>query len=305
MFKKRRLRIMNNFNLPTSDEIKRVKDLGCSQDNRYNDIFNVSIVTRNGKITTDECRAIIEASELFGSREIALTTRLTVEIQGVKYENIDKLIEFLNKHGLETGGTGPFVRPVVSCKGTTCKYGLIDTFDLSKKIHEKFYIGYHSVVLPNKFKIAVGGCPNNCVKPDLNDLGIVGQNIPIFNFSKCRSCKVCHVEQACPIKIIKLTNGVVNLDMNSCNGCGRCKDTCPFGVTEEYANCYKIYIGGHWGKKTAIGRPLSKLFINEDNLMDTIERAILLFKNEGITGEIFADTIARLGFEYVENKLLK
>ena len=32
--------------------------------------------------------------------------------------------------------------------------------------------------LPHKFKIAVGGCPNNCVKPDLNDLGIIGQRVP-------------------------------------------------------------------------------------------------------------------------------
>ena len=30
----------------------------------------------------------------------------------------------------------------------------------------------------HKFKIAVGGCPNNCVKPDLNDLGIIGQMVP-------------------------------------------------------------------------------------------------------------------------------
>ena len=77
-----------------------------------------------------------------------------------------------------TGGTGAKVRPVVSCKGTTCQYGLIDTFALSKKIHERFYVGYHDVVLPHKFKIAVGGCPNNCVKPNLNDMGIIGQRIP-------------------------------------------------------------------------------------------------------------------------------
>ena len=42
-------------------------------------------------------------------------------------------------HGITTGGTGPLVRPVVSCKGTTCQYGLIDTYDLSQKIHERFY----------------------------------------------------------------------------------------------------------------------------------------------------------------------
>ena len=42
----------------------------------------------------------------------------------------------------EMGGTGSKVRPVVSCKGTTCQYGLIDTFALSEEIHERFFHGY-------------------------------------------------------------------------------------------------------------------------------------------------------------------
>ena len=95
--------------------------------------------------------------------------------------------------GLETGGTGSKVRPVVSCKGTTCQYGLIDTFALSEEIHERFYHGYRDVKLPHKFKIAVGGCPNNCVKPDLNDLGIIGQRVPQIDLEKCRGCKVCRL----------------------------------------------------------------------------------------------------------------
>ncbi|MFR4430429.1 MAG: hypothetical protein ACLT4D_14210 [Blautia faecis] len=81
--------------------------------------------------------------------------------------------------GFGNRGTGSKVRPVVSCKGTTCQYGLIDTFGLSEEIHERFYHGYSAVKLPHKFKIAVGGCPNNCVKPDLNDLGIIGQRVPM------------------------------------------------------------------------------------------------------------------------------
>ena len=106
---------------------------------------------------------------------------------------------YLSDNGLETGGTGSKVRPVVSCKGTTCQYGLIDTYDLSQKLHERFYEGYHSVNLPHKFKIAVGGCPNNCVKPNLNDLGIVGQCVPEVDPAKCRGCKLCQVEKSCPI----------------------------------------------------------------------------------------------------------
>ena len=286
------------------EEIKRVKGLGCLQDKRYADVFNVRVITRNGKITSEEHRVIAEAAEKFGSGAVTMTTRLTLEIQGVKHENIQPLIDFLAEHGLSTGGTGSLVRPVVSCKGTTCQYGLIDTYDLSEKIHEKFYVGYHGVTLPHKFKIAVGGCPNNCVKPDLNDLGIIGQRVPMVNYAKCRGCKVCQVEKNCPIKTAKMVDGKIHIDPNACNNCGRCKGKCPFGALEEYQNGYKILIGGRWGKKVAHGMALTKLFTTEEEVMDVIEKAILLFRDEGISGERFADTVARLGFDYVNEKLL-
>lgn len=284
------------------EEIKRVKGLGCLRDKRYADIFNVRVITRNGRISTAEARAIAEAADRFGDGHVAMTTRLTQEIQGVPYDKLDALFAFLGEYGLETGGTGTLVRPVVSCKGTTCQYGLLDTYALSEAIHERFYKGYHGMKLPHKFKIAVGGCPNNCVKPDLNDLGIVGQRIMDRDFDKCRGCKKCKVEAACPIKIAKVVDGKITTE--GCNNCGRCAGVCPFGVTERYTHGAKIYIGGRWGKKTAMGQPLGKIFTDMDEVMDVIDRAILLFRDEGIAGERFADTVGRLGFEYVEGKLL-
>ena len=289
----------------TAEDIKRVKGLGCLKDKRYDDVFNVRVITRNGKITSDEHRAIAEAADRFGSGEAAMTTRLTIEIQGVKYDDIDSLIEFLASHGLETGGTGALVRPIVSCKGTTCRFGLIETYELSEKIHERFYKGYHNVPLPHKFKIAVGGCPNNCVKPDLNDLGIIGQRVPAHDLEKCRGCKKCQVEAACPIGAAKLVDGKLAVDTDACNHCGRCKGACPFGVTSTYINCYKVCLGGRWGKRTAQGRPLSKLFTSEEEVLEVIERTINFYREEGKPGERFADTINRLGFEYVESKIVK
>lgn len=286
------------------EDIKRVKGLGFLQDKRYPDVFNARVITRNGRITTDEHRAIAEAADRFGSGQVAMTTRLTMEIQGVRYENIQPLMDFLNAYGLTTGGTGALVRPVVSCKGTTCQYGLIDTYALSEKIHERFYVGYHNMPLPHKFKIAVGGCPNNCVKPDLNDLGVVGQRVPVPDTEKCRGCKKCQIEKNCPIHAAKLEDGRISIDPDACNHCGRCKGKCPFGAVEEYREGYKILIGGRWGKKTACGRPLPRLFTTEEEVMAVIDRAILLFREEGIAGERFADTVARLGFDYVSGKLL-
>lgn len=287
----------------TNEDIVRVKRLGCLRDKTTEDCFNVRVITRNGKITASEADAITEASRRFGNGEIAFTTRLTVEIQRVKYENIEPLIRFLGKYGLETGGTGPKVRPIVSCKGTTCVFGLIDTFGISNEIHNRFYKEYHNVKLPHKFKIAVGGCPNNCVKPDLNDVGIIGQSIPCVDLEKCRGCKVCATEKACPMKACKVENGKISIDKTLCNNCGRCKGKCPFKVFESYTQGYKIYIGGRWGKKGNRGIPLSKVFTSKNDALDTIEKAILLFKDKGIQGERFAETIDRITFDVTEKLL--
>ena len=203
-----------------------------------------------------------------------------------------------------TGGTGSLVRPVVSCKGTTCQYGLCDTFALSEKIHEQFYLGYRGVKLPHKFKIAVGGCPNNCVKPDLNDLGIIGQRIPNFDEDMCNGCKKCQVANMCPMKACKVEDGVLEIDPEVCNNCGRCVGQCPFDAIEDGKYGFKIYIGGRWGKKVAHGQALSKVFTSEEEMLSVVEKAILLFREQGQTGERFADTIARIGFENVEKQLL-
>lgn len=294
---------LKNNTLPP-EEIKRVKGLGCLQDKRYPDRFNVRVITRNGKITSAEQLAIAKAAEMYGSGEVTMTTRLTLEIQCVPYDKLEELFEFLASNGLKTGGTGSKVRPVVSCKGTTCQYGLCDTFALSQKMHEKFFEGYSSVALPHKFKIAVGGCPNNCVKPDLNDIGIVGQRLVEYDLSKCRGCKVCQVEKACPVKAASVVDGKLKIDTTICNNCGRCVTKCPFHVNDESTYGYKVFIGGRWGKRVASGQALTKIFTSEEEVMDIVEKAILFFRDEGITGERFADTIARLGFDYVNDKLI-
>ena len=181
----------------------------------------------------------------FGDGCVSLTTRLSAEVTGIPYEKIEAFRAFLAESGMETGGTGSLVRPIVCCKGTTCRFGLLDTYALAAQLHERFYKGYHEVQLPHKFKIAVGGCPNSCVKPALNDLGIVGWR----------------------------------------GGC-------------------RIYIGGRWGKKQAAGRPRGRVLAETEDVLRVVEKAILLFKEQGRPGERFGDVIDRLGFENVEAALL-
>ncbi len=258
---------MATLTVSPTDE-KRVKALGFLS-NKGTDNFSGRIITVNGKITAAQQQCIAEAAEKFGNGNITFTTRLTIEVQG-----------------------------------TTCQYGLLDSFALSEEIHHRFYEGYHTVRLPHKFKIAVGGCPNNCVKPDLNDLGIIGQRIPNLDPDECNGCKKCGVVQACPMGAATLSDGVAEIDKSICNNCGRCVDKCHFDAMDGGTYGYKIYIGGRWGKKVAQGRALSKVFTDKEEALNVIEKAILLFREQGKTGERFAKTIERLGFENVEAQLL-
>lgn len=286
----------------TTDE-KRVKALGFLS-NKGTDNFSARVLTVNGKITSSQSKCLSEAAELFGNSTLTFTTRLTVEVPGIPYDKIEDFRAYIAKEGLVTGGTGAKVRPVVSCKGTTCQYGLIDTFALSEEIHERFYKGYSDVGLPHKFKIAVGGCPNNCVKPDLNDIGIIGQRIPNFDADSCRGCKKCSIEEICPIKAAKVIDGILVINKDECNNCGRCIGNCHFDAIKDGTVGYKIYIGGRWGKHVAQGKSLNKIFTSKDEALDVIEKAIFLYKEQGKTGERFSQTIERLGFKNVEAQLL-
>lgn len=238
----------------SADEIKRVKGLGFLH-NKGTDAFSARILTVNGKVTPKQLACVAEAAALYATGDVTFTSRQTMEVQGVPFDKIEVFRAHLAQAGLETGGTGPRVRPIVCCKGSTCLYGRIDTFALAEKIHQRFYTGYHDVSLPHKFKIAVGGCPNNCVKPDLNDLGVIGQRVQAYD------------------------SAVSQIG-------------------------YKVVLGGFWGKRGRRGLDVPMIFTSEDETLDVIEKAILLYRECGKSGERFGMMIERLGFEEVVRHLL-
>ncbi len=284
------------------EDQKRVKALGFLA-NKGTDNFSGRIITVNGKITAKQLQCVAEAADKFGNGDVAFTSRLTLECPGIPYEKIDDFIEYVAQEGLLTGGTGSKIRPVVSCKGTTCQYGLVDTWDLTQDIHEEFFLKWNDVITPHKFKIAMGGCPNNCVKPDLNDLGIVGQLKPNYDEDLCMGCKKCSIEDVCPMDAAKVVDGKLVIDENLCNNCGRCVDKCHFDAIPDGERGYKIALGGMWGKRVNRGKPISKMLRSKEEVMDVIEKTMLIFREQGKTGERLAQTIDRIGFENFEEQL--
>lgn len=84
---------------------KRVKAIGFLS-NRGTDNFSGRIITVNGKITADQNKCLSEAAKLYGNGIVTLTTRLTIEVQGIPYDKIEDFRTYIAKEGLVTGGTG-------------------------------------------------------------------------------------------------------------------------------------------------------------------------------------------------------
>ncbi len=101
---------------------------------------------------------------------------------------------------------------------------------------------------------------------------------------------------------IENKKAVINADI--CNHCGRCLPICKFDAISEKISGYRLYIGGRWGKKVGRGEPLGKIFENEKDILDAVEKTILFYRENGEAGERFADTIARVGFDVAEKEIL-
>ncbi|RDU23428.1 (4Fe-4S)-binding protein [Anaerosacchariphilus polymeriproducens] len=283
-------------------QIKEVKAQGFLI-NRGTEEFSGRILPSGCVFSAEDLITIAEIANRYGNGKVAFTTRLTAEVVGIPYEQIENAKAYAAEHGLYFGGTGSKIRPITACKGTTCVYGNFDTQALAKEIHEKYYKGWHDVNLPHKFKIAVGGCPNSCMKPSLNDFGIEGHKAPDYNMEACKGCKVCNIEKSCPMKACKLIDGKMRIDTRICLTCGVCSGKCPFNAVKRHDKVqYQIYLGGTWGKKTRVGTPLSRL-VSEEEISPLLEKTILWYIENGNSKERLGAVIDRIGVENMEQSL--
>ncbi|MBQ4577737.1 MAG: (4Fe-4S)-binding protein [Clostridia bacterium] len=286
----------------TSADITAVKAQGFLR-NRGTDLFSGRIVAPGTVFTAENFTDMAYIAHNFGNGKLICTSRLAVEIPGIPFEKIPEARQYALDHGMRFGGTGAKVRPVTACKGTTCVFGNCDTQALAKKIHEDYYLGWDGVKLPHKFKIGVGGCPNSCMKPSLNDFGVEGHKVPLFDADKCKGCAACAVEKACPMKAAKVENGKLSIDGSLCKTCGVCTGKCPFkAVAHESETRYQIYVGGTWGKHTRMGTPLSRL-VREEEIFPILEKTMLWFKDNAFQKERLGKAIDRVGVDKLEEAL--
>ncbi len=259
--------------------------------------YSVRLKIAAGNVTSEQMAKISEMACKYGRGYASLTTRMNIEIPWVKKENLDEVRREVQETGLVVGGMGATVRPIVACKGTVCIHGLADTQGLGRRLDEKFF----GKRLPAKLKIGIAGCPNDCTKAELNDIGFIGQCIPKVESELCAECNKCISD--CDSLSYRELDGKITLDRSTCVNCGHCVRSCPSQAITATETGYAVYLGGRFGRVKRAGQRMGRLQ-SADNAADLVGRIIDYLEENAEPGERLGAMIDRMGTDEILKKVL-
>lgn len=123
-----------------------------------------------GLITPENLRKLADVAEKYEIAAMKITSASRIAMVGFKEDQIDDAWKDL---GITPGAAiGLCIRSIQACPGTTlCRLGKQDSLALGKEIDDR----YHGYKLPNKLKIGISGCINNCAETPVKDIGFVGK----------------------------------------------------------------------------------------------------------------------------------
>lgn len=267
-----------------------------------------------GHLETKYLAVIQQIADQYGNGTLHMTTRQGFEIPDINFTDMEVingmlkgLIDSLDLKvnvGLE-GYPAAGTRNIAACIGNrVCPFANDDTTRLAKTIEREVYP--HDL----HFKIAVTGCPNDCIKAHMNDFGILCLTEPQYDASRCISCNACvtncekRVTGALSMKDFDI---VRNKDL--CIGCGECIGKCPTSAwTRSQTKYYRMLIMGRTGKKNPrLAEPFIK-WCTEDVIIKVIKNTYdytTQYIDQSLAKEHIGYIVDRTGFKVFKEAALK
>jgi len=257
--------------------------------------FSLRLHVVAGSLDSAKLRAVAEAADRYGRGEVHLTARQGVEIPHVLHENIGDVRRALAAVGLELGACGPRVRTVTGCQGAAvCPHGLVETGELCMRIDREFA----GQELPHKLKFGVSGCVNSCIKPQENDIGVMGAVEPTIRLDDCNGCMVC--ESVCETGALTEEDGFPRIDAAKCSLCGECIAACPTDTIAGRRG-YALHLGGRIGRHPKLGERFGGLVPGMDELFRAFHALLALYRAKGRRSERFGAMLDRLDRASIES----
>ena len=208
-----------------------------------------------GYLKAELLEKIQEISQKYGNGIIHITTRQGFEIEGIHYDDMDKVNELLqpiievleiNQTIPGTGYSASGTRNVSACIGNNvCPFANYNTSEFAQKIDK--------AIFPNDlhFKVGLTGCSNDCGKARMHDFGIIGMTEPQYDPDRCVNCQACVKGcKSLSVNALSVENYKIVRNTEKCIGCGVCITKCPTrAFTRSKEKYYKLTLMGRTGKK--------------------------------------------------------
>lgn len=241
---------------------------------RYKTALRVRVP--GGKIEAKHFEVLQKIAEEYGEGNLHLTTRQGFEIPGIDMDKVDEVNKLIQPviEGLEinqiepdTGYPAAGTRNVAACIGNrVCPKAQYETSGFAKRIED--------AIFPNNLhvKIALTGCPNDCIKARMHDFGIVGMCLPEYDKQKCVSCDRCVKKcRSLSTEALSMENYKIERDHKKCIGCGECVLNCPTGAwTRNEKKYYRLTVMGRTGKKNPRLAEDFAIWADEDSVLKII-----------------------------------
>ena len=269
-----------------------------------------------GYLNAEVLSTIQEIAQEYGNGFIHLTTRQGIEIEGIRFEDMDEINEKLQPiiDTLEINQDEPLkgypasgTRNISACIGNNvCPFANFNTAKFAKRIEKE--------VFPNDlhFKICLTGCSNDCAKARMHDFGIIGMTMPQYDPNRCVNCQACVKGcKALSVDALRVENNKIVRDTEKCIGCGVCVTKCPTrAFTRSKKKYYKLALMGRTGKRNPRLGEDFLIWADEDSIVKIILNTYD-FVNEYIDKsapggkEHIGYIIDRVGFEEYKKWALK
>jgi anaerobic sulfite reductase subunit C len=276
----------------THIDLENLKSGGFIKE-RGKDLFTVRLRVPGGRLPVGRMKKIAEVAEKYGVENVHLSVRQSVEMVHVNIKDFDGIVAELAEGGQKVASCGARVRVPTACGG--CEYnpnGLMDAQASAFEVDEKLFstpTGHH------KFKISFSGCPIDCFKSNMNDVGFQGVVFPALDLGGCISCGLC--AKACGHEAIEM--GADNKPVfhsDNCIYCGDCIKVCPTEAWTAGKEGYLVRIGGKGGHKPTLGTMFA-LFLPADRVVSFLQEVLAWYgeKAQGLGRIRIADIILREG----------
>ena len=278
----------------------------------------IRIRVPGGHIGSEELRTVAKIADEFGDGSLHITIRQGFEIPNIPFERMAEvnaaltpIIEKLELfHGVDFGDPAEGypaagMRNISACVGGWfCPFANGYTAPLAQKLE--------ALVYPNDFhtKIAVTGCPNDCIKAHMQDFGIITICRPEYDYSRCIGCEAC--VDACRQKVtgaLSMKDGKVVKDDRRCIGCGECVMACPVGAwTRRPGSLYRLVVMGRTGKKNPrLAMPFLD-WVTEEVVLRVIKNTmdyVAQFIDRGLVKEHIGYIVDRTGYPVFRDAVLE